>query len=102
MLMYCAVPSPETPDGIAVKTPGTPGSLQVARTPRTPGGFHVTHTPGTPGNQSSPQALDPWNIQLRLHDLPWYQFKQALATHGKKHLQAPHPNSAIVLTCGAF
>ncbi|KAA8907990.1 ankyrin repeat-containing domain protein [Sphaerosporella brunnea] len=73
------VPSPETPFGILIQTPKTPGT--VPQTPHTPvrvGSNHISPAgsiPGTPGAALSPEY--PGNY-LRLDNLPWLQFRLQL------------------------
>ncbi|KAF8248638.1 hypothetical protein K440DRAFT_678818, partial [Wilcoxina mikolae CBS 423.85] len=61
--VYISVPSPQTPPGVIIRTPGTP----LARTPGTPRDAGATGIPAIPGIHV-----------LRLDNLPWLQLKRLL------------------------
>jgi hypothetical protein len=55
ILIPAVAPSPQTPPGVLVRTPGTPGN----------GASYNVATPG-----------------IRLDNLPWFQFQEMLESHG--------------------
>ena len=65
-LRFHEAPSPDTPPGVIVRTPRTPS------------------TPATPGNRrSSPAPGNHPGFEIRLDNLPWFQFENLIKTHGK-------------------